>query len=314
VADDFQVRASFSRTMTRPNVNNMIDVVSFTDVAVTNATKGNPSLRPYFSNNIDLGAELYTGGAGYVGIDVFRKSISGFTVQTSFNQTLPYLAQYGITYATLSPQQQGAVDLKTGGVSGSNAASLPIIVGENVNAQGLLTINGMELDYSQPMDFLLEPYGLPGFGVTANVTIVDQKSSGQVPAVAPNVAPLTYNATGYYEHNGLMLRFSYSWNDKSYVNGNTGGILGLCLPNVSAQSSGCTAGPYFITAPYGQLDMSSSYRLSNLFGDVPGDPELTFDVQNVTKSKLRTYEQYSYATNTYYDFGTVYMFGFRAEF
>jgi TonB-dependent receptor len=314
VTDDFQVRASFSRTMTRPNVNNMIDVVSFTDVAVTNASKGNPSLKPYFSNNIDLGAELYTGGAGYVGIDVFRKSISGFTVQTSFNQTLPYLAQYGITYATLSPQQQGAVDLKTGGVAGSNAASLPIIVGENINAQGLLTINGMELDYSQPMDFLLEPYGLPGFGFTANVTIVDQKSSGQVPAVAPNVAPLTYNATGYYEHNGMMLRFSYSWNDKSYVNGNTGGILGLCLPNVSAQSSGCTAGPYFITAPYGQLDMSSSYRLSNLFGDVPGDPELTFDVQNVTKSKLRTYEQYSYATNTYYDFGTVYMFGFRAQF
>ena len=89
VADDFQVRASFSRTMTRPNVNNMIDVVSFGDVAVTNATKGNPTLKPYFSNNIDLGAELYTGGAGYIGIDVFRKSISGFTITTSFNQTLP---------------------------------------------------------------------------------------------------------------------------------------------------------------------------------------------------------------------------------
>ena len=34
----------------------------------------------------------------------------------SFNQTFPYLAQYGITYGTLSPQQQGALDLKTGGV------------------------------------------------------------------------------------------------------------------------------------------------------------------------------------------------------
>ena len=43
VADDFQVRASFSRTMTRPNVNSMIDSVNFGDVAVTNATKGNPA-------------------------------------------------------------------------------------------------------------------------------------------------------------------------------------------------------------------------------------------------------------------------------
>ncbi len=115
VTDDFQVRASASRTMTRPNVNSMIDTVSFGDVAVTNATKGNPTLKPYFSNNIDLGSfEVYTGGAGYIGIDAFRKSISGFTITNSFNQTFPYLAQYGITYATLSPQQQGAVDLKTG--------------------------------------------------------------------------------------------------------------------------------------------------------------------------------------------------------
>jgi TonB-dependent receptor len=318
VTDDFQVRASFSRTMTRPNVNSMIDVVSFGDVAVQNATKGNPDLKPFFSNNIDLGAELYTGGAGYIGLDVFRKSISGFTVTSSFNQTFPYLAQYGITYGTLSPQQQSALDLKTGcGVGctpGSNAASLPIIVSQQQNAQGLLTINGMELDYSQPLDFLLESYGLPGFGINSNVTIIDQRSSGAVPAIAGGVAPLTYNVAAYYEHNGAMLRFSYTWNDKSYTTGATGGILGLCLPSIAAVSSGCTAGPYFINAPYGQLDMSSSYRLANLFDDVPGDPELTFDIQNLTRSKLRTYEQYSYATNTYYDFGSVYMFGIRAQF
>jgi TonB-dependent receptor len=318
VTDDFQVRASVSRTMTRPNVNSMIDTVSFGDVAVTNATKGNPNLKPFFSNNIDLGAELYTGGAGYIGIDAFRKGISGFTVTNSFNQTFPYLAQYGITYGTLSPQQQGALDLKTGcGVGcapGSNSANLPIIVSQQQNAQGLLTINGMELDYSQPLDFLLESYGLPGFGVTTNLTIIDQKSSGTLPAIAGGVAPFTYNATAYYDHNGAMLRFSYTWNDKSYTTGATGGILGLCLPSIASVSSGCTACPYFINAPYGQLDMSSSYRLSNLFSDIPGDPELTFDIQNLTKSKLRTYEQYTYATNTYYDFGSVYMFGIRAQF
>src|SRR5262249_614723 len=156
-------------------------------------------------------AELYTGGAGYIGIDVFRKSISGFTITTSFPQTFPYLAQYGITYGTLSPQQQGAADQKTGCVTpanggpcvpGTNVASLTIIVSQANNAQGLLTINGMELDYSQPFDFLLAQYGLPGFGATANVTIVDQKSSGTLPAIAGGVSPLTYNATAYYDHDG----------------------------------------------------------------------------------------------------------------
>jgi len=323
VTDDFQVRASFSRTMTRPNVNSMIDSVNFGDVAVQNASKGNPLLKPYFSNNIDLGAELYTGGSGYIGMSVFRKSISGFTVTTSFPQTFPYLAQYGITYGTLSPQQQTAADQKTGCVTpslggtcvpGSNVASLPIIVSQSNNAQGLLTVNGIELDYSQPLDFLLEQYGLPGFGVTANATIVDQKSSGALPAIAGGVAPFTWNATAYYDHGGAMIRFSYTFTDKYYTTGNTGGIMGLCLPSIASQSTGCTAGPYFITAPYGQLDMSSSYQLSNLLGDIPGDPELTFDIQNLTKSKLRTYEQYSYATNTYYDSGSLYMFGVRAQF
>jgi len=223
VTDDFQVRASFSRTMTRPNVNSMIDSVNFGDVAVTNASKGNPLLKPYFSNNIDLGAELYTGGSGYIGMSVFRKSISGFTVTTSFPQTFPYLAQYGITYGTLSPQQQTAADQKTGCVTpslggtcvpGSNVASLPIIVSQSNNAQGLLTVNGIELDYSQPLDFLLEQYGLPGFGVTANATIVDQKSSGALPAIAGGVAPFTWNATAYYDHGGAMIRFSYTFTDK----------------------------------------------------------------------------------------------------
>jgi TonB-dependent receptor len=315
VADDFLLRASVSRTMTRPNVQTMIDNVVFNDPAVTSASKGNPNLKPYFSNNIDLGAELYTGGEGYIGFDAFRKSISGFTVASSVNTTLASLAPFGINYGNLTSQQQVAVDLKTGGVNGSNANSLPIIVTQQLNAAGLLVINGMEFDYVQPLDFLLEKHGLKGFGVTANVTIIDQKSTGAVNAIAGGVAPLTYNTTAYYENDGAMLRFSYSWNDKSYLTGNTGGILGLCLPNVGSVASGCLAGPYFITAPYSQLDLSSSYQLSKLFtGELPGDPELTFDVQNLTKRKLRTYEQYTNATNTYYDPGSVYLFGIRAKF
>lgn len=314
VADDFNVRLALSRTMTRPNVNNMIDVVAFNDVAVTNASKGNPLLKPYFSNNIDLGAELYTGGEGYIGFTVFRKGISGFTVAQSVNQTFAYLAPYGITYGNLSPQQQSAVDLKTGGTNGSNANALPIIVSEQFNAQGLLTINGLEFDYVQPLDFLLEPYGLKGFGFTGNVTLVDQKSSGSVPAIAAGVAPLTYNMTVFYENNGAMIRFSYAWNDKSYVSGATGGILGLCLPNVTAVASGCAAGPYFINAPRGQLDMSSSLQLSSLFGDLPSDPAITFDIQNLLRSKISTYEQYPSATNTYYNPGSTFMFGLRGTF
>ena len=77
VADDFQVRAALSRTMTRANPNQMISGVNFSDLTAPSVTLGNPALKPFFSNNIDLGSEYYTGGAGYFGVTAFRKGLCG---------------------------------------------------------------------------------------------------------------------------------------------------------------------------------------------------------------------------------------------
>ena len=73
------------------------------------ASLGNPALKPYYSNNIDLGVEYYTGGEGYVSVAVFRKSISNFTNQVSVTQPFSYLAQFGINYASLTTTQQSAL-------------------------------------------------------------------------------------------------------------------------------------------------------------------------------------------------------------
>jgi len=81
VTDDFQIRGSMSRTMTRANPNQMISGVNFGDVTAQAITLGNPNLKPFYSNNIDVGFELYTGGAGYFGFTAFRKGLSGFPIQ-----------------------------------------------------------------------------------------------------------------------------------------------------------------------------------------------------------------------------------------
>lgn len=308
VTDDFQVRLALSRTMTRPNPSAMLPGVNFGDPSAAQASIGNPGLAPYYSNNIDLGAELYTGGEGYIGASVFRKSLSGFTITGTTTEPFTYLAQYGITYDTLSPTQQ--VSLNQRGCMSQATCNTNITVQEQVNASGLLTVNGMEFDLVQPLDFLLADYGLKGFGVSGNVTIVDQKGSGAAPAIATGVSPFTYNLTGYYENHGAMLRLSYNYNDRTYASGSNQN--GYCLPNKT--TFGCPAGAYIFGAPYGQLDFSSSYELSKLFGDLPSDPELTFDIQNVTHSKQRAYFQYPSADFTYYNPGAVYMFGIRGSF
>jgi outer membrane receptor protein involved in Fe transport len=68
---------------------------------------GNSELDPYISDNIDLGFEYYTGDEGYFGFAAFRKSITGFTVSQATTMPFGDLAQYGVTYATLTPDAAG---------------------------------------------------------------------------------------------------------------------------------------------------------------------------------------------------------------
>jgi TonB-dependent receptor len=313
VTDDFLVRASVSRTMTRPNVSTMISAVSFSAPEAASAGVGNPGLKPYFSNNIDLGFEYYTGGEGYFSLAAFRKGISGFTTSQTVTKTFGYLAPWGITWDTLSETQQANLTARWGCNSQATCATAAeVSVTEQINASGMETINGLEIGYVQPLDFLLEKYGAPGFGMTANVTIVDQSSSGSAAVHATGVAPYTFNLTGYYDHDGIMARLSYVYSARTYNSGSN--VQNVCLPNTTVSISGCPEGAYLFASPYGQADFSSSMKLSHLVGEVPSDPELTFSIQNLFNAKQRSYFQWENATHSYYQKGMTVMFGVHGTF
>jgi TonB-dependent receptor len=308
VTEDFQVRGAISRTMTRANPNQMISGVNFGDLTAQSLTLGNPALKPFYSNNIDVGFELYTGGAGYFGFTAFRKGLAGFTINQGITQPFSYLSQFGITYNSLNTNQQTALAGR-GCTSDANCPA-SILVTQPINAPGLLTVNGLEFDYVQPFDFILDDFGLHGFGFNGNLTILDQKSSGNAPAVAVGVAPMSYNTTLYYDNYGVSLRLSYVWNDKSYASQSN--TQSLCFPNITAQPT-CPGGAYLFGQAYGQADFSSSLRLSTLFGELPTDPELTFDIQNLFHGKLRSFDQFTNATHSYYNQGQVILFGIRGS-
>ena len=313
-ADDILVRGSVSRTMTRPNVTLMNSVVSFSDPQAASISLGNPGLKPYFSNNIDLGLEYYTGGEGYFSVAAFRKGLSGFYSSTLTTVNFGYLAQWGITWDSLGGQQQTNLTQRTGCNSQATCATAATIqVTQNVNSPGMETIDGLEFGYVQPLDFLLEQHGLKGLGVTGNLTIVDQSSSGSAATHATGVAPYTYNLTGYYDNNGIMARMSYVFTARTYASGSNN--QGVCLPSTYAASGdGCPQGAYMFSAPYGQADFSSSLKLSRLVGEVPSDPELTFSVQNVFNAKLRSYIQNVNEAHSYYISGQTFMFGVHGSF
>jgi TonB-dependent receptor len=294
VTDDFIVRAGLSRTMTRANPAEMLLGLSIPNADVSSVNLGNPELDPYLSDNIDIGFEYYTGNEGYFGIAAFRKGLEGFTTRQTTTVLFSDLAQYGVTLESLGQGQRDAV-LGRGGLDA------PVQLNQTVNASGRLTINGLEFNWVQPLDFLLENFGLAGFGFTANYTIIDQKGEGAAPAIAIGVPPETYNATFYYENYGVSARVSVTHAQGSQGSG----------PN-SNQSQ--ITGAELFGEDYTQWDFSSSFDFASLFGWSDLVPQLTLDVINITEEKRRSYFQFSNATFTEFDSGRTVMFGLRGRF
>ena len=288
------VRAGLSKSMTRPNPSDMLGGVSIPNADVAQVNLGNPELEPYLSDNIDLGFEYYTGQEGYFGFAAFRKGIEGFTQTQTTNITFADLAQYGITLDSLAEGQRRSVESRGG-------LAAPVQLRQLVNASGRLTINGLEFNWVQPLDFLLSGIGLDGLGFAANYTIIDQKGQGAAPAIAVGVPPESYNATLYYEKFGISARVSVTHSQGSQNSG----------PNSNASS---VIGAELFGDDYTQYDLSSSFDFAEMFGWSEMIPQLTVDVINLNDAARRSYQQFSNATYSYYESGRTVMVGLRGRF
>jgi TonB-dependent receptor len=277
VSENLKLRASMSRSMTRADASQLLPGTTFSDISAQVASAGNPDLKPYTSNNIDIGGEFYTGGIGYVGLAFFRKDIDGFTVTTQ--TTVPFTA-LGIAYADLSTSQQQALTLRGGPTVATVTLNRPI----NLNK---LLIQGIEATWVQPLDFILS-----GLGFSANATKLEQSSSTGL--FAPGVAPYSFNLQGFYEHNGASISVNYVWNDESVAaNGPQNNI------NVPLKAEA-----------RGQLDVSAGYQLP--FADKAW--RVTLDALNITNEPLRTTFGYDNAPYSVYYPGRQVLLGLRASF
>ena len=283
VADDWVVRFAASRTMTRPNPSSMLPATSFTDPSATQASQGNPDLKPYLSDNLDLGAEWYTGDEGLVAFTLFQKEVEGYTYQGT--RTIPFL-QLGIPYDDLGDTQRAAIDLR----GGPNAATVNVT--QQVNADAKLRIRGWEAIWVQPLDFVLD-----GLGFMANYSDIDLSTHGaQASALAGNlygIAPVMWNTTLYWENNAASIRVSYNHSDS--------------FPTSGLNENGVTyARRYFYDKD--QLDLSASYT----FHSLPTTPQLTLNIQNLTEEQSRgQYFAFENAPYEYYEPGRTVMLGVR---
>jgi TonB-dependent receptor len=281
-SDHLLLRVAGSRSMTRANPNTMLPGTTFSDPSAQTATQGNPNLKPYFSNNADFGLEYYFMGSGYFAVNLFAKDIDGFTAQSVVSEPFSAL---GIPLSALNVTQLAT------GINNNTIIS----VQTTNNVGSTLALRGMELTYSQPLDFVTKrmPGHLTGFGFTANYTQVDQ-TPGDKNAIVLGIARNLYTVTGYYENHDVSVHVSYNY-------------IG---PNQTAPT-GQNNTPYGLFADaHGQVDLSASYTLPWFNRAM----QVTFNAVNLNNEKIRTFFGFDSAPYSVYYPGPSYELGLRARF
>jgi hypothetical protein len=141
-------------------------------------------------------------------------------------------------------------------------------VDQRFNTDELITLDGIEVTYVQPLDFLLK-----GSGVTLNYTHIKQKSENGLPGAASSaitgLSPFTYNVTAFYENFGFSGRVTWSVRD-SFVE-----FLGNNENNLPGDN-------YAQKRSY--LDASFSYKLPTATS-----LSISLELQNLTNEQLLTY-------------------------
>jgi iron complex outermembrane recepter protein len=183
LSDTVKVRLDASRTLTRAPLSDLtpdLNVPSGQRVGALNATGGNPTLLPYLSDNLDLGAEWYYAQNSYVSVDAFVKEVTNFVVGGTIAQQIN-----GVTLPGGSP----AIFSITSQVNGPSAE-----------------VRGIELAWQYTI-------GDTGFGFASNATFVSTNkpydpsnitvSNFAVPGLANS-----YNFIPFYDNYGFQARLA----------------------------------------------------------------------------------------------------------
>ena len=312
--DSIVARFSYSRTMTRPNLNNLRAATSVTPqpkIDARSASSGNPNLRPFLSDNIDFSLEYYYGEGNYISVGYYKKFVENFLVSTLEETPL-----FGLRDPASGPRVDAAIATIVGN---GGTPTQQAIHAQLVSDGFFITPSTGPGIYSAPDDDLViwdvttvvngenvEVGGWEfamqhalwdtGFGVQANYTIVNgdvdfDREIIDTQFVLPGLSD-SFNLVGYYDKNGIQARIAYNWRD-SFLS-----ALG--------QQEGGALEPQF-TEEFGQLDVSASY-------DIADNITVFFEGINVLNETQRIHGRYQNQLLNARQFGPRYAFGVRGSF
>jgi TonB-dependent receptor len=324
VTDEMVLRASVSKTVTRPNYAQIkggttLGGLSFKGLqnsGGTEASGGNPGLEPIESTNYDLSAEWYYGDESYVSIGYFKKEVKNFIAageerqSERWNLPHPALGDFWLTAVADAAVDGATTEAEVFDWIRDNRAPSPewSLNGDEV------TINGVDGDPLVPVDVKTDVnmndarvdgwefavqhnFSDTGYGMIVNYTMAnanisyDNSFTSGAQFVINGLSD-SANFIAFYDQDGLQARVAYNWRDDF--------LAGV------GQPQGTYTNPTNVRA-YGQWDFNVSYEY---------DENFTVFVEglNVTESVPRNYGRIDSQVLGVYQGGARYNFGARFKF
>ncbi|MBD3584582.1 TonB-dependent receptor [Salinimonas sp. HHU 13199] len=299
IAEGQFVRLGLAKVLTRPRMDDMRPnsqvTFSYNDAQILSddpdnspwgASSGNPELKPYEANQIDLAYENYFADTGYVAISYFFKDLK------NWHRSNAVAADFTEFYM---PEIHQSSD-ETG-----NQAPV-LFVGERSRPEDGYEgfVRGYEIQGSLPADLIHE--SLTGFGMFASATFLDGKADaapGTTETRIPGLSDENYSLTLYYENAGFEFRVAGT-KRSSYLTETRG--LSLALSDSTNQ------GGTFIDAQIG-YDFSES-GIQSLEG-----LRVTLQAQNLTDEEdVQTAGTDARQVTLHQSYGANYLLGFNYSF
>ncbi len=189
-APDLIARASYSKTIGRQDLGNLIPGASISDSSPVVVTVNNTALKPNFMTNYDASLEYYLKPVGVFSVGAFYKVISNYT--RSMDQTIVANGGYNIEGINMNDYVGGTLRQQENASDGK--------------------VQGVEVSYSQQLSAYAQ--WLRGVGVFINYTTqrAEGKFGGTTDVTVPldNYVPRTFNAGLNYRHRRLELSLKYN--------------------------------------------------------------------------------------------------------
>jgi len=317
--DDLIFRTSYSLTVTRPVYNDLKGalIIDYLGPDGGGGRRGNPQLLPMESKNLDVSLEWYYDDASYASIGFWSKDVDNFIVNQTFENQPLFKDLYTPIDGDLYNQAVEALtggdprfDYDSGDLNEYYAENFADEEGVSVTGEGedvevvvtgvlgdpvaifdvTIPINQRETQVKGWEIMAQHNFGDSGFGLQANYTIVDGNLNydinlNQEQWVVPGMSN-TANLVGYYDKNGLQVRFALNWRDQFL--------------------SSAARDPLFVEEYY-QLDMNLSYEVNDSLS-------VFLEGINLTQEHQRIHGRSSYQLREFAVGHARYNFGLRYEF